>query len=176
VKRHAAATMTLDELNAQDARGFASALDGVFEHSPWIVARTLDARPFASIDALHDALLATLDRATADEQLALLRAHPELAGKAAFRGELTADSTAEQSGAGLNQCSPQEFARLQELNAAYNAKFGFPFIIAVKGLDRAAIIERFTERLKRDRPTEFEEALQQIARIAWLRLEALVEE
>ena len=88
---------------------------------------------------------------------------------------MTADSTAEQSGAGLTQCSPQEFARLQELNAAYNTKFGFPFIIAVKGLDRAAIIERFTERLGRDRATEFEEALQQIARIAWLRLEALVE-
>jgi 2-oxo-4-hydroxy-4-carboxy-5-ureidoimidazoline decarboxylase len=111
-----------------------------------------------------------------DAQLALIRAHPELAGKAAVRGQLTADSKAEQSGAGLNQCSPQEFARLQELNRAYNAKFGFPFIIAVKGLDRAAIIARFAERLERDRATEFEEALQQIARIAWLRLEALVEE
>src|SRR5207237_4146801 len=109
-------------------------------------------------------------------QLALIRAHPELAGKAAVRGELTVDSRQEQSGAGLTQNSPAEFARLTELNRAYNAKFGFPFIIAVKGLDRTAIIARFAERLDRDRAAEFEEALQQIARIAWLRLEALVEE
>jgi 2-oxo-4-hydroxy-4-carboxy-5-ureidoimidazoline decarboxylase len=168
--------MTLEELNARDHRGFVVALGGVFEDSPWVAEAAWPRHPFATLDALYRAMVDAVRSAGEDAQLALIRAHPELAGKAAVRGELTADSTAEQSGAGLTQCSPREFARLQELNAAYNAKFGFPFIIAVKGLDRAAIIERFAERLERDRATEFEEALQQIARIAWLRLEALVEE
>jgi 2-oxo-4-hydroxy-4-carboxy-5-ureidoimidazoline decarboxylase len=168
--------MTLEELNARDRRGFVVALGGVFEDSPWVAEAAWPRHPFATLDALYRAMVDAVRSAGEDAQLALIRAHPELAGKAAVRGELTADSTAEQSGAGLTQCSPQEFARLQELNRTYNTKFGFPFIIAVKGLDRAAIIERFAERLERDRATEFEEALQQIARIAWLRLEALVEE
>ena len=168
--------MTLAELNARDRRGFVVALGGIFEDSPWVAEAAWPRHPFATLDALYRAMVDAVRAAAEDAQLALIRAHPELAGKAAVRGELTADSKAEQSGAGLNQCSPQEFARLQELNRAYNAKFGFPFIIAVKGLDRAAIIKRFTERLERDRAAEFEEALQQIARIAWLRLEALVEE
>ena len=168
--------MTLAELNARDRRGFVVALGGIFEDSPWVAEAAWPRHPFATLDALYRAMVDAVRGASEDSQLALIRAHPELAGKAAVRGELTADSKAEQSGAGLNQCSPQEFARLQELNRAYNAKFGFPFIIAVKGLDRAAIIKRFTERLERDRAAEFEEALQQIARIAWLRLEALVEE
>ena len=168
--------MTRAELNARDRRGFVVALGGIFEDSPWVAEAAWPRHPFETLDALYRAMVDAV-RAVADNaQLALIRAHPELAGKAAVRGKLTADSRAEQSGAGLDQCSPQEFARLQELNRAYNAKFGFPFIIAVKGLDRAAIIKRFTERLERDRAAEFEEALQQIARIAWLRLEALVEE
>ena len=168
--------MTLAELNGRDRRGFVVALGGIFEDSPWVAEAAWPRHPFETLDALYRAMVDAV-RAVADNaQLALIRAHPELAGKAAVRGKLTADSRAEQSGAGLDQCSPQEFARLQELNRAYNAKFGFPFIIAVKGLDRAAIIKRFTERLERDRAAEFEEALQQIARIAWLRLEALVEE
>ena len=168
--------MTLAELNARDRRGFVVALGGIFEDSPWVAEAAWPRHPFATLDALYRAMVDAVHAAAEDSQLALIRAHPELAGKAAVRGKLTADSRAEQSGAGLDQCSPQEFARLQELNRAYNAKFGFPFIIAVKGLDRAAIIKRFTERLERDRAAEFEEALQQIARIAWLRLEALVEE
>ena len=108
------------------------------------------------------------------EQLALLRAHPELAGKAAVRGELTADSTQEQSGAGLSQCSPEEFALLTDLNRRYNAKFGFPFILAVKGYDRAGIIREFARRVEQDRAAEFAECLAQIARITRFRLEALV--
>jgi len=168
--------MTLAELSARDRRGFVVALGGVFEDSPWVAEAAWPRHPFATLDALYRAMVDAVRGAGEGAQLTLIRAHPELAGKAAVRGELTADSKAEQSGAGLNQCSPQEFARLQELNRAYNAKFGFPFIIAVKGLDRAAIIERFAERLERDPATEFEEALQQIARIAWLRLQALVEE
>jgi 2-oxo-4-hydroxy-4-carboxy-5-ureidoimidazoline decarboxylase len=168
--------MTLDELNARDRRGFVVALGGVFEDSPWVAEAAWPRHPFSTLDALYRAMVDAVRGAPEDTQLALIRAHPELAGKAAVAGQLTADSKAEQSGAGLNQCSPQEFARLQELNRAYNTKFGFPFIIAVKGLDRAAIIERFTERLERDRATEFEESLEQIGRIAWLRLEALIEE
>ena len=168
--------MTLVELNGRDRRGFVVALGGVFEDSPWVAEAAWPRHPFATLDALYRAMVDAVRGAGEGAQLTLIRAHPELAGKAAVRGELTADSKAEQSGAGLNQCSPQEFARLQELNRAYKAKFGFPFIIAVKGLDRAAIIARFTERLERDRATELEEALEQIARIAWLRLEALIEE
>jgi 2-oxo-4-hydroxy-4-carboxy-5-ureidoimidazoline decarboxylase len=109
-----------------------------------------------------------------EKQLALLCAHPELAGKAAVRGELTADSTKEQSGAGLDQCTPEEFARLTQLNTAYKAKFGFPFILAVKGHDQASILREFARRVENDRPTEFEEALAQIARITRFRLDALV--
>jgi OHCU decarboxylase len=101
-------------------------------------------------------------------------AHPELAGKAAVRGALTAESTHEQAGAGLNQCSPEEFAQLTALNAAYNAKFGFPFILAVKGHDRASILREFVRRIGNDRATEFEEALAQVARITRLRLDALI--
>jgi 2-oxo-4-hydroxy-4-carboxy-5-ureidoimidazoline decarboxylase len=168
--------MTLEELNARDHRGFVVALGGVFEDSPWVAEAAWPRHPFATLDTLYRAMVDAVRSAGEDAQLALIRAHPELAGKAAVRGDLTADSKAEQSGAGLDQCSPQEFARLQELNRAYNAKFGFPFIIAVKGLDRTTIITRFAERLEGDRAAEFEEALQQIARIAWLRLEALIEE
>jgi OHCU decarboxylase len=166
--------MTVDELNALDAGGFASALDGIFEHSPWIVARTRDARPFASVDALHDALLATLERASVDEQLALLRAHPELAGKAAIARALTSSSTREQASAGLDACTPEEFAELAALNARYRERFGFPFIIAVRGLDRGQIIAALATRVMRTPEIEFHEALTQVGKIARLRLEALL--
>jgi 2-oxo-4-hydroxy-4-carboxy-5-ureidoimidazoline decarboxylase len=168
--------MTLAQVNALDRERFVAALGEVFEHSPWIAEVAWSLRPFASIDALHIAMVGAMRSASAADQLALLRAHPELAGKAAIRGELTADSKIEQSGAGLDRCSPAEYARLQELNGAYNKKFGFPFIIAVKGLDRAAIIARFTERIERDRPREFDEALGQIGAIARFRLEALIDD
>ena len=168
--------MTLDEVNALDQSAFVAALGGVFEHSPWIAAAAWSQRPFASIDALHAAMVAAMFDAPEEEQLALIRAHPELAGKAAVRGDLTVDSGSEQSAAGLTHCSPEEFARLQELNAAYNSKFGFPFIIAVKGLHRRAIIERFAKRLERNRDLEFGEALAQIARIARMRMERMLGE
>jgi 2-oxo-4-hydroxy-4-carboxy-5-ureidoimidazoline decarboxylase len=112
--------------------------------------------------------------APAATQKALLRAHPELAGKAARRGELTTESTLEQSGAGLAHCSAEELARLNTLNAAYNAKFGFPFILAVKGYDRAGILREFERRVERDPSVEFEEALKQVAQITRFRLEALL--
>lgn len=166
--------MTLAEVNAMDRPTFAQALGGVFEHSPWIAQRAFDARPFASVAALHDAMTRAMRTATRDEQLALIRAHPELAGRAMVRNELTADSTKEQSGAGLTQCSPAEHARLVDLNARYNAKFGFPFILAVKGYDRPGVIAEFARRVERDAATEFAAALDEIARITRFRLEALL--
>ena len=167
--------MTLSELNTLPPVGFVLALRGVFEHSPWIAASACDRRPFASVDELHAALVEIVHEAPAESQLALLRAHHELASKAAIRGELTTESDHEQAGTGLTRCSPAEFARLRALNRAYDAKFGFPFIVAINGLDRAEIIARCAERLERDRPTEFVEALKQVERITRFRLGALLE-
>lgn len=166
--------MTLADINAMDRTAFVAALGGVFEHSPWVAERAWAAKPFASVDALHAAMVAAMLAATEAEQLALIRAHPELAGKAAVRGELTADSTREQSGAGLAQCTPEEFARLQALNARYHERFGFPFILAVKGWDRAGVIGELARRVDADRATEFAECLAQIARIARFRLDAAI--
>ncbi len=166
--------MTLAELNALPPAAFVAALGGVFEHSPWVAERALATRPFATVGALHAAMVAAVAAAGAEAQLALLRAHPELAGRAMIRSELTADSSQEQAGAGLAQCSPDEYARLQDLNARYHARFGFPFIVAVKGLDRAQILERIAARIANDRTTEFREALSQVARIARLRLDSLL--
>ena len=168
--------VSLGQLNALPPAAFVAVLGGVYEHSPWVAERVLAERPFASVDALHAAMAGAVDAAGEDAQLALLRAHPELAGRAMIRNELTAESSQEQAGAGLSQCSPEEYARLQDLNARYNAKFGFPFIVAVSGLDRARILERFAARIGNDRATEFGEALSQVARIARLRLDALLAE
>ena len=167
--------MTLTDLNARDHKGFVLALERIFENSRWVAEGAWSKHPFASFDALYRALVDAMRGAGEAAQLALIRAHPQLAGQAAASGELTRDSRAEQSSAGLDRCSAEELARLRELNSAYEAKFGFPFILAVKGLDRAAILARFTARLEHDRATEFEEALQQIERIAWLRLQAIIE-
>jgi len=166
--------MTLAELNRMDEAQFVATLGGVFEHSPWVAQRAFAVRPFASVAALHAAMVAAVDSAQESEQLALLRAHPELAGKAAIRGELTADSTKEQSGAGLTHCSAAEFATLTDLNRRYNVKFGFPFILAVKGHDRAGILREFARRVDSDRVTEFGECLAQVRKITRFRLDALV--
>jgi len=135
-------------LSQLDQQEFVDALDGIFEHSPWLAERVWSNRPFDSRAALLQALYGELHKASRDEQTALVRAHPELAGKAAVRGELTEESTREQASARLDACSPEEFERLQNLNAAYREKFGFPFIIAVRGLNRAQIIEQFSARLE----------------------------
>jgi len=168
--------VSLAELNAATREAFVGHLGGVFEHSPWVAERAYDRRPFATREALHAAMVAAVEEAGPERQLALLRAHPELAGRAAVRGEMTAFSTREQGGSGLLDCSPEELARLQELNRAYAEKFGFPFIIAVRGLDRRAIIENFERRLGNSREAEIAEALRQVARITGLRLAGLVEE
>ncbi len=167
---------SLAELNAATREAFVEHPGGVFEHSPWVAERVYNQRPFATREALAAAMVAAVEEAEPERQLALLRAHPELAGRAAVRGEMTAFSTDEQGGSGLLLCSPEELARLQELNRAYAGKFGFPFIIAVRGLDRGAIIAAFERRLGNERESEIAEALRQIARITGFRLAGLVEE
>jgi N-carbamoyl-L-amino-acid hydrolase len=171
---------TLTELNGCDQAGFIEHLRGIYEHSPWIPERACAWRPFASATALKQALQRVVNAASVDEQLGLIRAHPELAGKAAIAGELTAESTQEQTKSGLNLCSADEFAALQRLNADYNAKFGFPFILAVKGPDgngltRQHVIATFARRLKHQRGDEMAECLRQIKRIAELRVNALLD-
>jgi len=166
----------LSELNGVTREAFVGHLGGVFEHSPWVAERAYERRPFATRGALHAAMVAAVEEAGPERQVALLRAHPELAGRAAVQGEMTEHSTQEQGGSGLLNCSPEEFGRLQALNRAYNEKFGFPFIIAVRGLDRAGIIEAFARRLGNPREAEMAEALRQIARITGLRLAGLVDD
>ena len=167
--------MTLADLNRLDQAQFVAALAGIYEHSPWVPERAWSRRPFVDINDLHAALAAVVAAAEKDEQLALIRAHPELAGKAMTDGSLTADSTAEQSRAGLMHCSPAELARLRELNARYNANFGFPFILAVKGYDRAGVIAEFARRVDNDAAEEFAENLRQIDKIARLRLDPVID-
>ncbi|MEO8170727.1 MAG: allantoate amidohydrolase [Oxalobacteraceae bacterium] len=172
-------TTTLAQLNACDAAVFVSTLHGIYEHSPWVAQRAAAKRPFDTLVALKLGLQDVVRSATEAEQLELIRAHPELAGKAALAGALTVESSGEQASAGLDQCSPQEYASLQQLNAAYNARFGFPFILAVKGpdgngLSRQAIISSFTHRLRHQAADEQAECLRQIGRIAALRLNDLL--
>lgn len=167
--------ITLDQLNAARPAEAAALLDGLYEHSPWIAERALARRPFATLPQLKRALVEVLDEAGRDAQLGLIRAHPELAGKAMVSKTLTAESTHEQSASGLMNCSPAEFERIQQLNAAYNQKFGFPFILAVRGprgsgLTRAEIIATFERRLENHPDFELREALRNIHRIAELRL------
>jgi len=171
--------MTLTDLNTCSLPAFVDALRGIYEHSPWIPERAAAQRPFATVTALKQALQAVVTAASADEQLGLIRAHPELAGKAAVAGALTAESNSEQAASGLNLCSPEEFATLHHLNADYNAKFAFPFILAVKGptgkgLNRQAVIATFARRLKNGRDAEIAESLRQIHRIAEIRLNDLL--
>lgn len=171
---------TLSDLNTCTPAAFVDALRGIYEHSPWIAQRAAAMRPFASLAALKQALQAVVDQAFDDERLALLRAHPELAGKAAIAGELTVESSGEQAASGLDRCSPEEYAALHALNAQYREKFGFPFILAVKGptghgLTRAVIIETFARRLRNAHGDELREGLRQVHRIAEIRLNALLQ-
>ncbi|QRM56372.1 2-oxo-4-hydroxy-4-carboxy-5-ureidoimidazoline decarboxylase [Sinorhizobium sp. BG8] len=156
---------------------FIDRFGGVFEHSPWIAERAFDAgapaEPFTS-GAIHKALSAQFRAASRDEQLGVLRAHPDLAGKLAIAGELTEDSRNEQAGAGLDRLSKAEHARFTELNSAYVGQFGFPFIIAVKGLTKDDILSAFEARIGNGRDQEFETAKAQVEKIALLRLTALL--
>lgn len=151
----------------------------VYEHSPWVAEAAwqhglTDAHD--APDALAELMGLMLQQASSEQQIKVIQAHPDLAGKAAMAGELTQDSTSEQAGAGLDQCSPEEFARFEYLNTAYKEKFGFPFVIAVKGLDRHDILAAFEERLHNDAATERKTAIEQIIRIARFRLRARAEQ
>lgn len=168
-------SLTIAQLNAAVPAAAVALLDGIYEHSPWIAQRALAARPFRSLAHLKHALVRALAESSADEQIGLIRAHPELAGKAMVSKTLTAESTNEQSKAGLTDCTPEEFAKIQQLNADYNAKFGFPFILAVRGprgtgLVKREIIETFERRLHNHPSFELGEALRNIHRIAEIRL------
>lgn len=162
--------MTFDEINALPVEAFVARHGDLFEHSPWIVERAAARRPFADT---HAALMAVVHDATADEQLALIRAHPELAGKAAVDGTLTDASAAEQASAGLDRMSPEEYTRFHALNAAYAARFAFPFIICVRLASKSGILAAMERRLENDRETEIATALREIGQIVRLRLEAL---
>ncbi|MEJ1964107.1 MAG: allantoate amidohydrolase [Gammaproteobacteria bacterium] len=166
----------LASLNTASVAEFVSALGGIFEHSPWVAERAAAVRPFASKLHLQEAMCGVVSRASPDEQLALIRAHPELAGRAAIRGELTAESAGEQKRAGLANCSPDEFARLQWLNSAYSKKFGWPFILAVKGHNPASVIAALEWRMSQGAEDERVTSLDQIGRIAGFRLAEAVEE
>ncbi len=163
--------ITIAALNALPAAAFVARLAGIFEHSPWVAQAVLGVRPFADVAALHAAMTAAVAAAGPDARLALLRAHPELARPA----PLTAASAAEQGGLGLDRLDAPEAARFAALNAAYRARFGFPFIIAVRGQrDRTAILAALTARLDHDAPTEQAAALAEVARIARFRLDDLI--
>lgn len=164
----------LAELNAMSASAFSDRLGSIYEHSPWVARRAWRMRPFSSVDALHAAMEHVVNEADATERLALIRAHPELAGRLAVAGQLTDASRSEQASAGLDRCTPQEFARLQELNGAYREKFGFPFIVAVRGLSRADIIERMSARLANSPEQELAACMREIGRIARLRLQDMI--
>ena len=159
--------------SAMSRNEFLGAFGGVFEHSPWIAEGAYDAGLSQAADSalgLHGAMRVVLAQASAERKLALISAHPDLAGKLSLAGALTRESTGEQASAGLDRCSPEEFARFQALNSAYKAHFGFPFVMAVKGRSRAEILSAFEKRLGHDPETEFETALAEIERIALLRL------
>ena len=166
--------INLTALSAMDRDAFTQALGGIFEHSPWVAERVWEARPFADADALHEIMVQAMHGAGRERQLALIRAHPELAGKAAAEGALTRESTGEQASAGLDRCTPEELAALRELNRAYRAKFDFPFLMAVKGRGRDEILTALRERLDHPLEEEFARCLDEIAEIARLRLTDLI--
>ncbi len=155
---------------------FVETFGAVYEHSPWVAARTHDAGLGTQLDSLPglaQAMADTLASANKDEKLALICAHPDLAGKAAAAGDLTDESNDEQASAGLDQCTTEELARFHQLNNAYKAKFNFPFIMAVKGSNRHLILAAFEQRIENSVDVEFDTALGEINKIAKLRLQAL---
>ncbi|NNG05733.1 MAG: 2-oxo-4-hydroxy-4-carboxy-5-ureidoimidazoline decarboxylase [Inquilinus sp.] len=166
----------LSALNAMPAARFVEALGEVYEHSPWVARRAAVGRPFSSIGVLHDVMVAAVRAAGPEAQDELIRAHPDLAGKAARARDLTDASTSEQAGAGLDSLTDDEYERFDRLNRAYREKFDFPFIIAVKGLTKNDILRAFEQRIGHDEETERQTALDQIARIARFRLNALIVE
>ena len=164
----------LDELNRMTAEAFADAFGDVAENSPWVAQRAAKSRPFMSREDLIKTFSTVLRRANADDQLALLRAHPDLAGTALFAGRVTKISQNEQADAGLDRLTAEEFQRFTELNNAYVTRFAFPFIFAVKGATKDKILASFEARVGNDRETEFANSLDNVCRIFRFRLEKLV--
>ena len=155
-------------------REFVQRYRGIYEHSPWVAEK---AAPLvddsADVDVIARVMADCVDNASEERQLALIRAHPDLAGKAAIAGSLTDESESEQASAGLDRCSPEEYERFQALNAAYRRKFGFPFVMAVRNCSREQILAAFESRLENDYEEEFENALLEIHKIARMRLVAM---
>ena len=161
----------LAQLNAMDRVEFVRVIGPVFEHSPWVAARTESQRPFPSREALHAALVATVGKASDDEKICLIRAHPDLIGEA----ELTAESRSEQASAGLQDATAEEVNQFREYNRLYRERFGFPFVICARLNKKEAIARAFPVRLENSREKEIEIALHEIAKIAELRLKDLIE-
>lgn len=165
----------IDDINQCDEARFIELLGAIFEHSPWVAELVFDQRPFASRAALHAAMAAAVRRSPRFQRMALLCSHPELAGREARAGDLTRESRREQAGAGLDQCSADELEKIDSLNRAYREKFEFPFIIAVAGLDKRQIIAAMERRLGNDAATEFDTALDEVDKIARIRIDALID-
>ncbi len=172
--RAASVTLTVAHVNRMDRATFIQTLGGVFESSPWVAERVWAARPFSGVATLHAAMCEAVRAASRPRQLALLSAHPDLAGRAARAGAMTASSIAEQASAGLDRLTDEEYERFARLNGAYTAKFGFPFIIAVRRHDKAGILAAFELRLGHTMDAEIATALDQVFEITRLRLDALV--
>jgi OHCU decarboxylase len=170
-----AAGPDMAEINAMDRAAFVQKFGGIFEHSPWVVEQAWDRKPFATLDAMHGAMVDVARIAPAPQQLALLQAHPDLAGKEAQAGAMTASSVTEQASAGLNALSAAEMSEITELNVAYKKKFGFPFIIAVRMHTKEGIFFDFKRRLQNDTQTEFATDLQNVYVITRLRLNKLLD-
>jgi 2-oxo-4-hydroxy-4-carboxy-5-ureidoimidazoline decarboxylase len=166
--------VSLEELNTGTHAAFIDALGDIFEHSPWVAEATARERPFPTLGALYDHLSRTLLRAGAEQQLAVIKAHPDLAGKAARAGTLTRESTAEQASAGLDRLSEEDYATFHRLNEAYKQKFGFPFIIGVRRHTKDSILEQLERRRSHDIEAERNTALREILHIVALRLDQRV--
>lgn len=166
--------MTLNQLNSLDRDEFVRIVGPVFEHSPWIAEAAWANRPFAELAGLHHALCLAVRAANQEQQLALIRAHPDLVGRAAMAGTLTRESTNEQVSAGLDQLTPEEIEKFRQGNAAYREKFGFPFVICARRNKKEAILAGFERRLGNSREQEIQTALDEIFKIAELRLHDLI--
>ena len=162
--------LSLAQLNSADQPSFTAALGHLFEHSPWVAEETWPKRPFRDAKDLHAQLCATMRAASSERRIALIRAHPDLAGRLAMQGKLTAESQREQASAGLNQLSPEELATFQHLNDAYRSRFDFPFIICARLNAHEAILRALQDRSSNTLEVEQATALAEIEKIAWLRL------
>src|ERR1051326_5959683 len=162
--------MTIDEINSFSREQFVASLGWVFEHSPWVAERAWEMRPFAGLSQLHTAIKQVVNSASREEQLALLRAHPDLG----TRARISAASSDEQSGAGLDKLDSDQYQLLQRLNNEYREKFCFPFLYAVKGSTKYDILRSLEQRLGNAVEEEFHEALEQVYRIALFRLQGLI--